>query len=322
MRFLVLLVTIPACGKVLTDKPADAPPAEIDAPVEEIDAPVDTRMPSGLFELTGTVNPATVFDTIEHTFKFGNNLVNSVWHRQTNFLLTGEFTTAKYWAFNANDVTFPAAPDQGTTIHGRMVQVPATNHVIFSTNAAPNTTPPPASTFVIANVASTGLLVNDMTVVFGDGFAGTCNVTSSTATEFLCFDGTLIRRYTTAANSNVLTANGTITLSQALPTSATCSGICFGATFAFDGAFIYFATEGSTSANRGYTVYTATGTFVNAFTAPGVGAIDGVYFDWSVARYSSHDGFGGRTGGTVHGNPADSDTHVFSPISANHTLDE
>jgi hypothetical protein len=59
---------------------------------------------------------------------------------------------------------------------------------------------------------------------------------------------------------------------------------------------------------------------VNTFTAAGAGAIDGVYFDWSVGRYSAHDGFGGRTGGSVFGDISGSDTHCFSPTSTTHTL--
>jgi hypothetical protein len=168
-------------------------------------------------------------------------------------------------------------------------------------------------------------LTAGVAAVFSDAFAGNCQLMSSSATHFLCYDGTVIRRYTTTAGSPNLTFVDTVTLTgTALPAAAQCvPGVgCFGGTFAWDGVYYYFASVQNSSADRSYRVYDSSGAYVATDTATGVGGITGTYFDWSVGRYSTHDGYGGRTGGLVR-NPTGgggSDTHAFGPVSSNHTM--
>lgn len=264
-----------------------------------------------------------VFNSIAETYRFPNNLTNSIWHRPSNVIVTGEFDTSGYWAFAQATNVYPNTPNNGSQIHARMVSIPSTATVIYSRSTSANGVGlGTANMFSVASInAVTGLLSAGVQAVFSDAFGGSCHLASSSATEFLCYDGTVIRRYSTTAGSPNLTFVGTIALNAALPSAAQCApgGACYGSTFAFDGAFFYFASDQGTSSGRSYIVYNAAGSVVNTFTATGPGAIDGVYFDWWVGRYSTHDGYGNRTGGLVYG-PAGSDTHCFSPVSANHTL--
>jgi len=280
--------------------------------------------PLGYFVLTGTPTPSTVFDAIAQTYRFPNNLTNSIWQRQADVIVTGEFSLSGYWAFPPMTATYANAPDNGVDIHARMVQVPATNTVIYSRSPSGNGVG--LGTYDQLAVATidttTGLLTAGQTAEFSDGFTGSCQLTSSSATEFLCYDGTVIRRYLTTAGSATLTTNGAFPLNTALPAAAECNpgAACYGSTFAFDGAYFYFSANQGSSSNLDYLVYQQNGALVNTYTAAGAGAINGVYFDWSVGRYSTHDGFGSRAGASEFGNPGGSDTHNFGPVSAAHEL--
>jgi hypothetical protein len=168
---------------------------------------------------------------------------------------------------------------------------------------------------------ATGLLSAGEPAVFPGNFSGSCQLMSSSTTKFYCYDGTRIRVCTTSAGSPRFVCTGAYTLSPPLPPAAECNPTepCYGGTFAFDGAYFYFAADQGNDQSRDYVVYDATGTLVNTFTATGTGAINGVYFDWSAGRYSTHDGFGNRTGALVFGE-AGSDTHNFSPVAETHLL--
>lgn len=281
----------------------------------------DTK-PLGYYVLTGTPTPATVFNAIAETYFFGNNLTNSIWQRQADVIVTGEYDLSGYWAFPPMTATYANTPDNGTDVHARMVQIPATNTVVYSRSPSDDGVGlGTANLIAVATIdTTTGLLTAGQTAVFSDAFAGSCQLTSSSATEFLCYDGTLVRRYTTTAASTTLTANGTLALSAPLPAAAECNptDACYGSTFAFDGAFYYFAANEGNSTSLAYVVYDLNGTLVNTYTATGTGAINGVYFDWSVGRYSSHDGFGNRTGATAF--ETGSDTHNFGAVSTVHQL--
>lgn len=274
------------------------------------------------YELVGNPDPATVFDTIVATYRFPNNLTNSIWHRESNVIVTGEFSNPGYWAFSPGTTSYPSAPNNGTDTHTRMVLVPATGTVVYS--KAPSVDgvgPGIASDVMVASInPETGLLGDDQTAQFSDMFAGHCHLHSASTTELLCFDGTVIRRYGTAPMSPVLTFLGSVTLGQALPTAAQClpNDPCYGSTFAWDGANYYFAAHQGSSSSRDYVVYDGAGALVGQYTAGGTGAINGTYFDWSIGRYSAHDGYGGRSGGTVHG--TGSDSHCFGPPSSTHAL--
>jgi hypothetical protein len=279
--------------------------------------------PLGYFVLTGTPTPATVFDGIAETYRFPNNLTNSIWQRQANVIVTGEFSESGYWAFAPMTAAYANQPDNGADIHARMVQVPATNTVVYSRSPSANGVG--LGTFDQIAVATidttTGMLTAGATAVFSDGFTGSCQLTSASATEFLCYDGTVIRRYGTTVGSATLAANGAYALASALPAAAECNpgSPCYGSTFAFDGAYFYFAANQGTSGSLDYVVYQLNGTLVDTYTAAGAGAINGAYFDWSVGRYSTHDGFGGRAGASAFG-PAGSDTHNFGAVSTAHEL--
>lgn len=325
-RWCTSLLVLAACGKVVTERP-DGPAGEDAAP---IDTPIaDTPPPLGAYVLVTTPDPSVVFNTIAETYRFSNNLANTIWHRQTNKLITGHFMQTRYWSFTQGTTGFSTDPDQGTsnTIRNRIVHVAATNSVISSTAASQNVMPAPASTFVVGAIDAGGLITTQQAAVFSDNFTGNCHLVSSSATEWLCFDGSVIRRYRTTAGSPMLTANGTIPFSVALPTGARCdpNTPCFGGTFAFDGAFYYFSAATNTPTNLMYLVYNTTGTLVNTFTAAGNGTINAAYFDWSVGRYSTHDAFAGRTGGSAFSHPtpsANDDSQCFSAVSTNHRLDD
>jgi hypothetical protein len=288
-----------------------------------------TCLAAGYYKLTGTPDRSTVFNTIAETYKFPNNLAATIWQRESNTLITGDFVGGGYWAFTQGTTSYATAPDKDTTTgtHGRIVLVPATDSVIYTTQASSNTSGvSTAGQIVIATMSrTTGLLSNPQTAVFSDGLVGGCQLHSASATQFLCLSSaTTIKRYSTARGSANLTFVDQITLNTALPTAAMCSsGICFGGVFAFDGAYFYFPNAASGQSTLGYMVYDATGTYIGAYTVTGGGAVNSMYFDWSTGRYSTHDGYGGRIGGTVYTTSApanDSDTHNFSAVSTAHTL--
>ena len=277
------------------------------------------------YTLTGTVDPTTVFNTIEQTYSFPNNLTNSIWNRLSNVLITGEFSTNGYWSFPVGTTGYSGTPNVASVYHERMVQVPATNTVVYDVVAASDGVGPgTAANFKVATISNaTGALSGDAAAVFSDGFTGSCQLTSSSATEFLCYDGTNVRLYATAAGSATLTYERTVTLGTALPTAARCNAnaSCYGSTFAWDGAYYYFAADEGSSNNLMYLVYNPDGSLKQTVTATGGGSLNGLYFDWSVARYASHDGFGGRSGGALHSSTGgNSDTQVYSPVSTKHSI--
>ena len=204
----------------------------------------------------------------------------------------------------------------------RMVQIPATDTGIPVLPSADGVGLGTYDKIAVATISTTtGLLTAGQAAVFSDSFTGPVRPpTSSSATEFLCYDGTVIRRYLTTEGSPTLTANGTISLSTALPVAAQCApgASCYGSTFAFDGDYYYFAADPGSSSSLDYIVYDKNGTLVNTYTAAGSGAIDGVYFDWSVGRYSTHDGYGGRSGSTVYGTWTGDDSTTSANLGGAH----
>lgn len=274
--------------------------------------------------LTGNPAYATVFNTIEQTYNFPNNLTNVIWNGPSNKIVTGHYYSNGYWNFTAATTGYPNSPNNDLTNgFARMVQVPATSTVIYTkVLASSGIGPGTVANMQVATIDKvTGLIAGKAAPVFSDAYAGNCNLHSSSATEFLCYVGGTIRKYTTTAGTANLTFVSTINLGKVLPAAAEClpNQGCFGGTFAFDGVYFYFASNQSQQNTRSYEVYTAAGAFVATSTATGNGGLNGVYFDWSVGRYSSHDGYGGRTGGASYGTATGDDTHNFSPVSAAHT---
>jgi hypothetical protein len=287
---------------------------------------VDGACLFGYYVLTGTPNPMTVFNTIAETYKFPNNLSNTIWQRESNTLVTGEFSQAGYWAFTQGSTGYATTPDHETAtgLHSRLVLVPATDSVIYTIQTGPNTTGPsmPGQIMIATISRTTGLLGTPQTAVFSDGMTTGCQLHSASATQFLCLTGNnTIRRYATARGSGTLTFVDAITLSTAVPAASVC-GSCFGGVFAFDGAFFYFPNMAIGQTTQGYMAYAANGAYTGAYTVTGAGGVNSLYFDWSVGRYSTHDGYGDRVGGTVYTTSGlnDSDTHNFSPVATTHTL--
>lgn len=282
-------------------------------------------------ELTGTPDPATAFDAIDFTFAYPNNLTSGIWHQNSNRIIVGYYSNDGYWSHPADMDGWSAVPDQDTggTNYIRMVSCPRTNTVVYGTSVIGD--PEGVSAILAANlrIASidrdTGVLGAGTVPTFSDGYAGNCSLLSSSASELLILeDATTVRVYTTTDGSTTLQFARTITLSQALPSTAvgTAPGSNWGGTFAWDGVYLYFANETS-SGGLDYSVYAADGTFVSEFTAAGSGTIHSVYFDWSVGRYAIHDGYGDRTGGTAFvglGGGVGDDTQCYGPVSTAHTL--
>ena len=137
----------------------------------------------------------------------------------------------------------------------------------------------------------------------------------------MCFTGSDIRVYDTTAGSNQVALNRVV--SAYTGTMDTCSGSCYSGTFAWDGVYFYFTHAGSSSSNLSYTVLNINGGFHSTYVATGSGAISGTYFDWSVGRYTTHDGWGARSGGTTYtpsNGSASDDSQSYSFPSSVHTF--
>ena len=87
--------------------------------------------------------------------------------------------------------------------------------------------------------------------------------------------------------------------------------------------YFYFTNGGTNSNNLSYTVFYSNGNVQGTHTASGSGAISGAYFDWSVGRYTTHDGWGNRGGGTSYipsGGSASDDSQSYSYPSSEHSF--
>ena len=271
------------------------------------------------YVLTGEPSPSTVFNTIADTHYYDNNLVNGVWHGPANKIIVGHSYNTGYWSYDASSTNYGQTPTIQVGSYDRMALVPKTGLLFSTTNG--HDAPLYNQIYVATIDHETAEVGAFSQVQFSDGFTGKCNLMSNTPDQFLCWDGAVIRQYDTEEDSNVVTHAGNLTLS---PTpNDVCSGGCYQGTFAWDGKYYYFTWAGSGSSNRDYQVYNADGTYQGKHTATGGGAISGAYFDWSSGRYSTHDGWGNRTGGNIHspvpGFMSD-DSQSYSPISTAHTL--
>lgn len=277
--------------------------------------------------LSGTPNPATAFDASEVGFSYDNNLTNGIWHANSNQIIVGEYSLPGYWSHPANVGGHPATPNNGTEGVRRLVHMPLTELAAYTT--APSAdgigSALPADLKLALIDRTTGALSAGTTAQFSDSYAGTCNVLSSSADElFILENSTTVRRYRTTTTSNVLTFVSIITLSQALAATAICApgDPCYGGTFAWDGVYFYFARSQGALGDLRYDVYGANGAFIASYTALGGGGINSLYFDWSVGRYATHDGFGNRSAATVYASssPGDSDTQCYGVPSSAHTF--
>ena len=271
------------------------------------------------YKLVGEPDPSTVFNSVVETHYYPNNLVNGVWHKPGNKIIVGHSYNAGYWWYDAGATNFGDNPNIQIGSYDRMVHVPASNLLFASTNG--HDSPAYNQLFVAPIDEDTGAVGTFQQVQFSDNFTGKCNLMSASPDQFMCWDGSVIRKYDTAEGSNVVTHAGNLALSP-MP-SDVCSGGCFQGTFAWDGKYYYFATKGSTRYSHDYQVWNADGSFKGNYTAAGSGGIHGAYFDWSSGRYTTHDGWGDRTGGNIHSSHSGlttDDSQCYSPVSTAHSL--
>ncbi|MCP5513420.1 MAG: putative Ig domain-containing protein [Leptospiraceae bacterium] len=271
------------------------------------------------FALTGTPDPATVFNTIDQTYHFYNNLSAVIWHSPSNTIYTGHYSVYGYIKFTGGTGGYSQSTnnDNCCAQYGTMVLIPRTKKVIRDNNGWYSST---AAELRMTEIDGSGVFGTFSSMTFSDSFSGSCNLISSSAEEFLCYDGTGVRHYSTTSGSNTLTFVKIV--SFATQPSAISTGDIYGGTFAWDGMYYYFAVHGNSNSSLSYQVYKTDGSLLNTFTPSGSGALNSVYFDWSVGRYSSHDGYGNRTGGSVFtwsGGTNSDDSRNFGPVSSYHT---
>lgn len=288
---------------------------------EARDAGVDSGVPgdSG----TGSVSCATnfvrrtsmpdyrsVFSSIHQTYFFRMAGRMFMWHAASNRLFGGHGGRTGYYSFPAGESGYPLHPDNDlANAYGQMVHVSASGTVIRT----PSGPPTAHDLLFIADIdCETGEIGAFAPVEFSDGFDGEC-VPSSSATEYLCFDGTAVRHYASSAGSAVLELNHTVSLFPALPSSPLI--------FAWDGSYYYFPEVPEGSISNQYLVYDDAGEFVDMVSAGGE-RFQAMYFDWSIGRYVTYDLYGRRTGGFtftwVDGDEID-DSQCYGPLSTYHT---
>lgn len=270
------------------------------------------------YVLKGEPNPAIVFNTIAETHFYPNNLVNGIWHGPSNKIIAGHGYGDGYWWYDATNGSYTQTPNKGSGDYDRMVFMPQTRVVVHTDNqymAAP------ASGIWAGSIDDNGNVSSFQKVAFSDGFAGTCNLMSASATDFMCYTGSAIRHYSTTEGSHIFTFIKTTSLSPA--PSDLCDGGCYQGTFAWDGKYYYFSSKGSNSGNLQYEVYSEAGAKLSTHTAAGGGALSGAYFDWSCGRYVTHDGWGNRKGGNLHwptNGSQSNDSQTYGPQSPYHDL--
>ena len=247
--------------------------------------------------LTGTPDPSIVFNNIDRTFYYNNNLSNGIWVVAADLIITGHFMSNGYYSHSPSAGGYSSHPENDVANHyGTMLHMPASNTVYRElTNQASH---PTASLIQLGTIdPQTGAMSNWANATFSDDFSGTCYYISSSATDLYCYDGSGIRQYTTQEGSATLTFVRAINLSQ---TDFTYSSTGWSGTFAWDGMYFYFPHQSTDSGNISYYVYDSEGIYVNAYSFESAITAHGVYFDWSIGRYTTHDGFGNFGGGTQY----------------------
>ncbi|MFT4628144.1 MAG: hypothetical protein ACI8PZ_006839 [Myxococcota bacterium] len=270
--------------------------------------------------LTGPTDPSTVFNTGEVTYYFQNNLMGMLWHAESDAILGGHYSSDGYYHFPAFTGDYPALPtnDAGVS-YGRMVLAAGTGVVVRNNDTYNPVALSAHSVGMIDPV--TGHPGDFVPAVPSDGFGGSCNLISASASQFLCFDGGTVRHYDTTPDSGVLTLDRVVTLTGALPTDL-CAANCYGGRFAWDGEHYYLPDDGNGSTNIRYQVYDAGGANVGTYDVTGSDGINSLYFDWSVCRYTSHDGWGDRGLGDLYtylGGSFSDDSQVYGFPAESHT---
>ena len=314
------------CGNLIEEAPETCDDGNL-VDGDGCSALCESEGPPGIYYvLEGDPDPAHVFDTIERTFRYENNLTNGIWHKPSNSIIVGDYDYVGYWHHPADAGGYPHNPDHGTGYYVRMVQMPGRNLAAYTTTTGGGGSPPayPSDIRLAALDPDTGTLGTPIPVTLSDGYAGTCNLISSSVTELMISDGSsTIRRYEVPQEGGALQLVGVVTLSSPIPSTAACVTGCYSGTFAWDGKYFYFATHAQGSSGLGYRVYAEDGALVGTYTAAGAGNLNGAYFDWGVGRYTSHDGYGYREGGSIYSSQGGTgDSQFYSPVSPVHTLHE
>jgi hypothetical protein len=268
------------------------------------------------YVLKGDPDPATVFNVVAETHWYPNNLVNGIWHGPSNKIIAGHSYNKGYWSYDADNGSYTTIPNMGSGDWGRLVLAPQTRVVVRTDN---HHSAPSASQISIGSIDDEGNLSAFQQATFSDGFNGDCHLMSTSPSDFMCFDGAVIRHYSTLEGSHVLTYVKTTGLSPA--PHGDFSGGSYQGTFAWDGKYYYFSFDATGSNNVQYEVYSEAGTKLNTYSAGGGKALVGAYFDWSCGRYTTHDGYGQRQGGNLHwptdGSQGD-DSQTYGPQSPYH----
>ncbi len=272
--------------------------------------------------LTGQPDPSNVFNNIEQTYFFSNDLTNAIWHGPSNTIINGHFNRGGYWQFGVGTCGYGSTPTFDTgLIYGRMIQMPAQNTVLHTSGYGAAR----FSEMYVARIDGAGQLGPFERLSPSDGFMETCNLLSSSWDQLLCYDGSAIHHYGIENGSTTATFEYSLQLTPAPAEPAT--DPCWGGTFAFDGMYYYFPLDCNMDNQperiTTYQVYDRDGNHLNDFDAAGMGGVTSLYFDWSVGRYSVHDGYGIFQGGDLFnsncGGTPDNDSQTYSPPSPFHS---
>jgi hypothetical protein len=168
-----------------------------------------------------------------------------MWDRVSDQLIGADFSQNGYFAHATGADTALTTPDRDTAKkYDRLIITPSNRVVI---HGGVDLYPAPAASFEVGMVDSTGTISGLQTAVFSDGFSGLCQLVGGSATEFMCYDGSVIRQYTTTAGSAVLSLSKTINPAAGSPQISN----SWGGTFAFDGLSYYLPNGNSLQ----YSVY-------------------------------------------------------------------
>jgi hypothetical protein len=273
--------------------------------------------------LDNEIDPSQVFDQIERTNCYGNNLAGGFFVETAGKIVAPNFSGGGYYLLDANDGNYEASPNEslGGKFH-RMVYTPKTGRVLVSQSGYK---PAWTNELLIGYLSTTTGEIAGLNVVTLDEPApeGQCQLISSTSDEFLCLakkgENWMVIPYLTSTKGSTVYAGEPIWLEPGPLSANQYSGGSYGGQFASDGVFFYFPAGENGQYGTTYHVFSAeSGKYAGKFDAKGNGNINSVYFDWNTGRYASHDGFGYRSGGTVYGPESCSDTDTWSFPSKHH----
>jgi hypothetical protein len=271
--------------------------------------------------LTGTPDYQNVFSlaNIEYSYGYSNNLSNGIWINEAGMILTSGGTDGT----GVYQHLYNAAPnglshsEYGTM--DNLVHAPLMNAVMFKQAGRGGVIT--SSNLRVADVDyTTGTLLNIRTVTFEDDYLPGGYLLSSSADSFIFINSTEIRFYQLDS-----IGGSTLLFIKAVELSSAPMNIGgYGGTFAYDGKYFYFSDANTGTTNQSYSVYDGdTGVKIGSYST-GSTALASTYFDWSVGRYSQHDGYGNFDNNTSIPNrylDTLGDSHAFSKESTAHSFE-